>query len=81
MILRQFAEQIQPQEEREITQKIMDKINSRDDSDLSSRLEDEFACLSGSTLPGVCYIDGGSLAHMTRVREYFSSYQEEQMDF
>jgi len=42
----------------------MDKINNRDDSDLSLRLEDEFACLSGSTSPGVWYIDSGPSTHM-----------------
>lgn len=29
----------------------------------------------------VWYIDNGASAHMTGVREHFSSYREEQMDF
>lgn len=51
---------------------------------LSSRLEDEFAliaCLSSSTSTGVQYIDSGASCHTTRVREYFSIYQEKEMGF
>ena len=59
----------------------MDRSNIQETSDLSSRLEDEFACLVGSTSHGVWYIDSGALAHMTGAREYISSYKEEQMDF
>ena len=58
----------------------MDIISIQEASDLSSRLEDKFACLSGSTSQGVWYIDSGASTHMTGVREYFSSYKEEQMD-
>ena len=48
---------------------------------LASRLEEDFACVSSTTPLGVWYIDNGASAHMTRVRECFSSYQEEQMNF
>ena len=48
---------------------------------LASRLEEEFACVSSSTSPEIWYIDSGAFAHMTGVRECFSSYQEEQMNF
>ena len=46
-------------------------------SELSFRLEDEFACLSGSNSHGVLFIDSGASTHMTGVRAYFSSYNEE----
>ena len=59
----------------------MDKCNSQETSDLSSILEDEFACLARSTSQGVWYIDSGASTHMIGVREYFSNYKEEQMDF
>lgn len=59
----------------------MDRNDSQEASELSSRLEVEFTCLSGSTSSSVWYIDSGASAHMTEVREYFSRYQEEQMDF
>lgn len=59
----------------------MDRSNIQETPDLSSRLEDEFVCLAGSASKGVWYIDSGASAHMTRVREYFSSYKVEQMDF
>ena len=56
--------------------------NNMDSQDvLSSRLEEEFACLSSSASTSVWYIDNRASAHMTGVQEYFSSYQEEQMDF
>ena len=48
---------------------------------LASRLEEDLACVSIITPLGVWYIDSGASAHMTRVRECFSSYQEEQMNF
>lgn len=56
-------------------------MDNQETSKLSSRVEDEFVCLSGSASAGVWYIDSGASAHMTRVREYFLSYQEEKMDF
>lgn len=59
----------------------MDKIEIQEVSNLSSRLEDKFACLSGSNSQGVCYIDSRASTYMTGVREYFSSYKEEQVDF
>lgn len=56
-------------------------MESQEASKLSSRLEDKFACLSGSASVGIMYIDSEASSHMTGVREYFSTYQEEQMDF
>ena len=57
--------------------------NSRDQniSELASRLEEEFAYLSSSASVEDWYIDSGASAHMASEREYFSSYQEEQMNF
>ena len=37
--------------------------------------------MSNTTPPSVWHIDSGASAHMTGVRECFSSYQEEQMNF
>ena len=48
---------------------------------LASRLEEDLACVSSTAPPNVWYIDSGASAHMTGVRECFSSYQEEQMNF
>ena len=48
---------------------------------LASRLEEEFACVSSSASPEIWYIDSGASAHMTKVQECFSNYQEEQMNF
>ena len=48
---------------------------------LVSRLEEDLACVSSTTPPSVWYIDSGSFSYMTGVRECFSSYQEEQMNF
>ena len=56
-------------------------MEDHDISELSSRLEEEFACLSISASADDWYIDSGASVHMTRVREYFSSYQEERMNF
>ena len=44
-------------------------------------LEEDLACVSSMAPPDVWYIDSGSFSHMTGVRECFSSYQEEQMNF
>ena len=52
-----------------------------DVSVMASRLEEEFSCVSSSASPEIWYIDSGASAHMTGVRECFSSYQEEQMNF
>ena len=46
---------------------------------LASILEEDLAYVSSTAPPDVWYIDSGASAHMTRVRECFSSYQEEQM--
>ena len=59
----------------------MDKSNIQETSKLSSRLEDEFSCLAGSTSHGFWYIGSEASTHMTGAREYFCSYKEEQMDF
>ena len=48
---------------------------------VASRLEEDLTCVSSTGPPTVWYIDSGASAHMTRVRECFSSYQEEQMNF
>ena len=43
-------------------------------------MEDEFAliaCMVSSTSQCVWYIDSGASFHMTGVREYFSSYKED----
>ena len=40
-----------------------------------------FLNLLSTTPPSVWYIDSGASAHMTGVRECFSSYQEEHMNF
>ena len=50
-----------------------------DVSILASRLEEDFACVSSTS--DVWYIDSGASAHMTGVRDCFSDYQEEQMNF
>ena len=46
-----------------------------DISVLTSRLEEEVAFLSKSASSEVWYIDSGASAHMTGIRECFSSYQ------
>jgi len=59
------------------------RFDSHEAIDFFSRLEDIFshiAYLSCLASQGVWYIDNGVSMHMTRVREYFSSYNEE-MDF
>ena len=48
---------------------------------LASRLEEDFPCVSSTTSSDVWYIDIGAFAHMTGIRDYFSDYQEEQMNF
>ena len=48
---------------------------------LTSRLEEDFACVSSTMSSDVWYIDSGASAHMTGVRDCFSDYQEEQMNF
>jgi len=50
-------------------------------SELSSRLKEEFTCLANSVSEDVWYIGSEASTHITGVREHFSSYQEEQMDF
>ena len=61
--------------------KCMEEQKDHDVSVLASRLEEDFACVSNMASLGVWYIDSGASAHMTGVRECFSSYQEEQMNF
>ena len=48
---------------------------------LASRLEKEVACLASSASFKVWYIDNGASWHMTGIRECFSDYQEERMNF
>jgi hypothetical protein len=51
--------------------------------EFAARFESEFsfiACLSSSTSSGVWYIDSGVSSHMTGVRDYFSSLEEEEMN-
>jgi hypothetical protein len=51
--------------------------------EFAARFKNEFsliACLSSLANSGVWYIDSGTSSHMTRVREYVSSLQEEEMD-
>ena len=48
---------------------------------LSSRLKEDYACLSSSASAGIWYIDNRASTHMIGVQEYFSSYREEQMNF
>ena len=48
---------------------------------LASRLEEDLACVLGTTPLDVWYIDSGASVHMTGVQECFLSYQEEQMNF
>jgi len=56
-------------------------METQDVFEIYFRLEEEFTCLESSVLADVWYIDNEASTHMTGVREYFSSYQEEQMDF
>ena len=44
-------------------------------------MEEEFACVSRSASPEIWYIENGASAHMMGVRECFSNYQEEKMNF
>ena len=57
------------------------KMDTQSVSELSTKLEEEFACLANSASAYFWYIDNGASAHITGVREHFSSYQEEQIDF
>ena len=52
-----------------------------DVSVLASRLEEDFSCVSSTMSSDVWYIDGEASAHMMGVRDYFSDYQEERMNF
>ncbi len=52
-----------------------------DFSMLSSRLEEEVACITNSTSSKLWYIDSGASWHMTGIRDCFSDYQEERMNF
>ena len=52
-----------------------------DFSMLASRLEEEVACVTSSVSSEVWYIDSAAPWHMTRIRECFSDYQEERMNF
>ena len=52
-----------------------------DYSMLASRLEEEVTCLASSASSKVWYIESGASWHMTGIRECFSDYQEERMNF
>ena len=54
---------------------------NHDVSVLASRLEENFNCVLSTTSSDVWYIDSGASAHITGVRDCFSDYQEEQMNF
>ena len=58
-----------------------EQISLTDLDVLSSRLKEDDTCLASSASAGTWYIDSGASAHMTGVREYFSSYREEKMNF
>jgi hypothetical protein len=61
----------------------MAALASTEVDEFATRFENEFAriaCLSSSASSGVWYRDNGTSSHMTRVWEYFSSLQEEEMD-
>ena len=59
----------------------MEEQMDHDVSVLASRLEEEFSYVSSFASPEIWYIDSRAFAHMTGVRECFSNYQEEQMNF
>ena len=48
---------------------------------LASRLEEEVTCVTSSTSLKVWYIDTGASWHTTGIRECFSYYWEEKMNF
>ena len=48
---------------------------------LASKLEEEVTCLASSASSEVWYINSGASWHMTGIRECFSNYQEERMNF
>lgn len=52
-----------------------------DFSMLASRLEEEVACVTSSASSKVWYIDSGASWHMMGIRECFSDYREEKMNF
>ena len=52
-----------------------------DFSMLASRLEEEVACMTSAASLEVWYIDSGASWHMTGIRECFSEYREEKMNF
>lgn len=55
----------------------MERFDIQGASKLSSRLEDEFACLNSLASQGVWYINSGVSTHMIGVKEYFSSNNKE----
>jgi len=48
---------------------------------LASRLEEEVACMTSAASSKVWYINNGASWHMTGIRECFSKYREEKMNF
>jgi len=52
-----------------------------DFSMLDSRLEEKVACMISFASSKVWYIDNGASSHMKGIRECFSKYREEKMNF
>ena len=48
---------------------------------LASKLEEEVACMTSAASSEVWYIENGTSWHMTGIRECFSEYREEKMNF
>ena len=59
----------------------MENIRDYNISELVMRMEEEFSFLLSFALGEDCYIDSEPSAHMTGEREYFSSYQEGNINF
>ena len=75
----------QARDELAVVGETIDSIElvAADIDEFSSRFDEDFAliaCLSssGTKNTGVWYIDNDASSHMTRAREYFSSYREEE---
>ena len=67
----------------QVTQADFQKIAQERDFDfsmLASRLE-EVACMTSAASSEVWYIDSGASWHMTGIKECFSKYREEKMNF
>ena len=63
---------------------IFKRLHKREDFDfsmLASRLEEEVVCMISVASSEVWYIDSGASWHMMGIRECFSEYREEKMNF